>query len=141
MDPQPSAGSPNPTPTLTAARWKRAVIGYFIGSFSGGLIGWLIDSAITNDPYGGIRIGIFLGGLFGALIGAGVGWRGVAIMLSMVVCSAVGSIGVFLLWKPDPGSFVMLLPTAIGGMAGAFLGLALGAVLLRARQKAHSQPL
>ena len=61
-------------------------------------------------------------------------------MLSMVVCSAAGAVAALVLWKPDPGSFVGILPTVLGGMAGAFLGLALGAVLLRGRHKASAPP-
>jgi hypothetical protein len=136
---QPLAGSPNPS-SAAGTRVRRGLIGYLVGSFAGGLIGWLIDSAITNDPYAGIRIGIFLGGLSGALIGSGAGWPGIALMLSMVVCSAAGAVAALLIWKPDPGSFVGIFPTALGGMAGAFLGLALGAVLVRGRSKAPAPP-
>lgn len=142
MDTQPSAGSPNPTPTpaQARARWMRGAFGYLIGCFAGGLIGWLIDSAITNDPYAGVRIGIFLGGFGGALTGAGVGWPGFVLMGSTVVCSAAGAVAPLVFWKPDPGSFAGFIPTAVGGMAGAFLGLALGAVLLRAYLKPRPRP-
>lgn len=130
MATQPAAGT----------RVMRGVVGYLVGTVAGGLTGWLIDRAITDDPYAGVRIGIFLGGLFGALIGSGAGWRGIVVMLSMVVCSAAGAVAALVVWKPDPGRFVGMLPTALGGMAGAVLGLALGAVLLRSRLKAPAPP-
>ena len=142
MATQPSAGSPSPTPAPAPAgtRMWRGLVGYLIGCTTGGLAGWLIDRAVTDDPYAGIRIGIFLGGLLGAVIGSGGGWPGVVLMLSMVVVSAAGAVAAFLLFKPDPSSFLMVLPIAIGGMVGAFLGLALGALLLHSLRKVPAPP-
>jgi hypothetical protein len=139
---KPLAGSPNPTPTpaQARARWLRGAAGYLVGCFAGGLIGWLIDSAITNDPYAGVRIGLFLGGFGGALIGGGAGWLGITLMLSMVGCAVAGAVVGILLWMPDPNSFAGLIPATICSIAGAFLGLVLGAVLLRARHQARSRP-
>jgi hypothetical protein len=139
---QPPAGSPNPTPAAAdlRARWLRGAGGYVVGSFAGGLLGWLIDSALTDSPYSGVRIGVFLGGLGGALIGGGAGWLAAAVVLSMVVCAAAGAVVGVLLWNPDPNSFAGLVPSGIGAMVGAFLGLALGAALVRARHKAPTRP-
>ena len=134
MATQPVVGSPN------RARWMRGAVGYLVGCFVGGLAGWLIDSALTDSPYSGVRIGVFLGGLGGALLGGGVGWLPSAVILLMVVCAAAGAVAGILVWNPDPNSFVSLVPSGIGAMAGAFLGLALGAVLIRARHRAPAPP-
>jgi hypothetical protein len=58
----------------------------------------------------------------------------------MVACAAAGAVVGVLLWMPDPNSFAGLFPAAICGMAGAFLGLVLGAALVRARHKAPAPP-
>ena len=138
MSTEPSAGLPKPTPTPVDPRVRsaRTLAGGFIGMLVCGLIGWMIDSAITAEPYAGVRIGIFVGGLFGPIIGGGAGWIGAGLMLSMIVCSAAGVAVSLYFWNPGPDSFVTFLPAGIGGILGAFFGLALGAVLIRSRRQA-----
>lgn len=110
-----------------------------IGSGAGGLIGWLIDGAITSTPYMGLRIGSFVGGLFGGVLGGGAGWKGVAMVFSMVLFSSGGAGLAFFLWNPDPNSLLMLIPAGIGGIVGAFVGLAIAIELFVNRPARHRQ--
>ena len=130
---QPSDNAkPTPTPAELNARPIRAGAGALVGCFLGGLIGWLIDSAITSSPYAGVRFGIFVGGLLGGvIIGGGSGWRGAVLVLCIVCCMTAGGFAGIALWNPDPNSFVMLIPAGIGVTVGLFVGLALAAVLVR----------
>src|SRR5947209_7190946 len=103
-EPPSETPQPNPPPVSQRARLIRGALGYVIGYSAGGLIGWLIDRAFTSTPYVGVRIGAFVGGLCGVALGAGTGWRGVGIMLSMVICSAAGAGLGLALWYPGPNS-------------------------------------
>jgi hypothetical protein len=103
-----------------------------VGCSVGGLVGWLIDRAITDSPYAGIRIGAFLGGLLGGVVvGAGTGWRGAVFVLWMVGCMVAGGLAANALWKPDPASFTMFIPIGIGVAVGMVVGGALAVVLFR----------
>jgi len=53
------------------------------------------------------------------------------VMPPMLVCSALGAIVPLLIWRPDPGSHLSFVPALIGGVAGAFIGLIVGVVVLR----------
>ena len=137
MTTHPAASSgASPPPADGRARWPRGVTGYALGCVAGGVIGWAIDSALTSDPYAGVRIGVFVGGLSGALVGGGTGWAGIGMTLCMVLCSAAGAGLGLALWNPGPDSFLMFVPAGLGGVAGAFAGLVLAAAVLRSRRKA-----
>lgn len=114
--------------------WGRCLFGFITGSLVGGLIGWLIDSALTSEPYAGIRIGSFVGGLCGGVGAGGAGWKGLAIVLSMVLCSAAGAGVGLALWNPGPNNLLMFVPLGVGGIAGAFVGLTVAAVVIKRRQ-------
>ena len=106
------------------------VAGVFIGLVFGSLTGHLIDAALTDEPYAGVRVGGFLGTLIGGQIGGGNGIVGVTIMVIMVVCSTVGALAPLLIWNPEPNSWLSFIPNFVGGIAGAFIGLfgALGVI-------------
>lgn len=53
-------------------------------------------------------------------------------VMVMVLCSAGGSVLGLALWNPDPAE--VSVPSFIGGILGAFIGLALGVALLRRRR-------
>lgn len=135
METKQSSDSPTPATTDPGSKLFRGIIGALLGWVVGGLLGWLIDRAITSDPYGGVRIGSFVGGMCGVAIGIGAGWRGIGFMLFIIVCSALGVAVSYAIWNPDPNSFADFVPSWIGGTVGAFIGLALGAVLLRSRRQ------
>lgn len=135
MEAQQPSDNPKPTPTPAELRARsiRGGAGALVGCFLGGLIGWLIDSAITSSPYAGIRFGAFVGGLLGGtVVGIGTGWRGAVLVLSVVCCMTAGGFAGIALWNPDPSSFVMFIPAGIGVTVGMFVGIALAAVLYRA---------
>ena len=117
----------------------RYLLGFVIGSGAGGLIGWLIDGAMTSTPYMGVRIGTFVGGLVGGVLGGGAGWKGIAIVFSMVLFSAGGAGLALILWNPDPNSLLMLIPAGIGGIVGAFVGLAIAIEFFINRPARHRQ--
>lgn len=129
--------TPNPPPVNPGARLFRNLIGSFGSVAAGGLLGWLIDSALSSTSNVGRLIGFFLGGLVYTLIGMGraAGWRGVGFILCIVVCQAGGCLLLLALVKPNPGSYAMLIPAGIGVILGSFLGLALGIALIRLRRK------
>jgi hypothetical protein len=142
---RPDGPRPTLTPNELRARSIRAGVGAVVGCYVGGMIGYLIDSALTSDPYAGVRLGLFLGGLVGGtVIGSGTGWRGGALVLCVVGCMTVGAFAALAVANPDPNSFAMLVPAAIGVTLGLFVGLALavalGRVLFRPRPTAGGTP-
>lgn len=124
----------SPTPTTPQAKSSRALLGASLGGIVGGLVGWLIDSAVTADPYGGVRIGSFVGVLGGAVVATGAGWRGVGMVLAIVLCSGVGAVLGIALWNPGANDFLSLVPAMSGGVVGAFVGLGLAVALIRRRE-------
>ena len=60
-------------------------------------------------------------------------------VFSMVLFSAGGAGLALLLWNLDPNSFLMLIPVGIGGIGGAFVGLAIGIELFVNRPARHRQ--
>jgi hypothetical protein len=112
----------------------RTAIGTAVGVALGALVGYSIDAALTDEPFAGLRLGILLGGLIGSMIGGGHGFVGVAAMMITVACSAIGVAApslVFWLWRPVPmDHWLVVTLTFIGGLVGAILGLATGALLM-----------
>ena len=61
------------------------------------------------------------------------------VMSSTVVCSVAGALLPLLVWMPDPGSPMLFVATAPGGIVGAFVGLILGIIVFRAILKRGSK--
>lgn len=122
--------------TAGARSCAGVVVGVFIGLMLGSFIGHLIDASLTDKPYAGVRVGGFLGALIGGQIGGGNRIVGVTIMVMMVICSAIGALAPFLIWEPEPHSWLSLIPNFVGGVAGAFIGL-FGALRVLGTRRAH----
>lgn len=62
-----------------------------------------------------------------------------SVMSSTVVCSLAGALLPLLLWMPDPGSYMLFVVMAPGGIAGAFVGLIIGIIVFQKVQKRGSK--
>lgn len=115
----------------------RAFIGGSLGMAVGAVAGYGVDLAFSDEPYAGVRIGLFLGGLLGGQIGYGTGLLGIAAIMTMVLCSAIGATAPLLavwLWRPVPmNHWLGFAFSVVGGLVGAFLGLAMAVRFLRRR--------
>lgn len=131
----PDSATPEPARNGSDVQWQRSLLGSIAGLGVGGLIGWLIDSALTAEPYAGIGIGLFLGGLLGSVGAGGARWKGIGMVLSMVIFSAAGTGVAIALRNFGPDNIPMFVPLAIGGIAGAFAGLILAAAVINRRQR------
>src|SRR5438552_11189081 len=108
---------------LFAYNMRRAFIGASLGMMLGGLAGWTIDAAVSDDPYIGVRVGPFLGGMFGGVIASGAGVWGILGVTSIILCSAAGTLIGLHAGGFTGASFEGFVPGLIGSVAGAFVGL------------------
>jgi hypothetical protein len=118
---------------------QKQIWGMTLYGLTGMLFGWvgggLLESMFTgfSEPgYAGSRIGLFLGALLGGQIGAGNGRFGIAIILTMILCSAAGAL-LPTLWMVTQGHPILVdrlsswhLVSILTAVAGAFVGLMLG---------------
>ncbi len=119
----------------------RAIIGTVIGGALGALAGYLIDAKLTDEPFAGARIGVFLGGLLGGQIGGGNGLTGIAVSLTMVVCSAIGVVVPMVacwIWRPLPmDHWVLVVVSLVGGVVGALIGVTVSVIAFDPRRTAR----
>jgi hypothetical protein len=110
---------------------------YFRRHVCGGLIGWLIDSAIRRRRIGH-PVGMFVGGLLGRC--GHRQWHRVAgaVLVLRRVLHDGGRFRGIALWNPGPNSFVMFIPSGISVIVGAIVGLGL-AVFCSASCSGHDR--
>jgi len=71
----------------------------------------------------------------GATVDADGGKALLIVMPCIIVCSLAGALLPLLFWMPDPGSYMLFVVMAPGGIAGAFIGLVFGIIIFRKVQK------
>ncbi len=75
----------------------------------------------------------------GATVDADGGKALLIVMSCMIVCSLAGAFLPLLFWMPDPGSYMLFVVMAPGGIAGSFIGLVLGIIIFRKVHKRGSK--